>query len=81
MVTPPKFSLPLLLSFNGGFVDTAGYLALQGLFTVVFCGRTRRCGARQICRTPDLMCRLPAASWRSLMNDGTKPTDREVRRR
>ena len=27
------FGIPALLSFNGGFVDTAGYLALQGLFT------------------------------------------------
>ena len=26
-------ALPVLLSFNGGYVDTAGYLALQGLFT------------------------------------------------
>lgn len=28
-----KRGLPLLLSFNGGYVDTAGFLALQGLFT------------------------------------------------
>lgn len=28
-----KAALPVLLSFNGGYVDTAGYLALQGLFT------------------------------------------------
>jgi uncharacterized membrane protein YoaK (UPF0700 family) len=28
-----KVSLPVLLSFNGGYVDTAGFLALQGLFT------------------------------------------------
>lgn len=26
-------SLPLLLSFNGGYVDTLGFLALSGLFT------------------------------------------------
>ena len=31
--TSPEPALPTLLSFNGGFVDTAGYLALQGLFT------------------------------------------------
>jgi uncharacterized membrane protein YoaK (UPF0700 family) len=28
-----KPTLPVLLSINGGYVDTAGYLALQGLFT------------------------------------------------
>src|SRR3979490_2798749 len=28
-----KPTLPTVLSFNGGYVDTAGYLALQGLFT------------------------------------------------
>jgi uncharacterized membrane protein YoaK (UPF0700 family) len=27
------FGVPALLSFNGGFVDTAGFLGLQGLFT------------------------------------------------
>lgn len=26
-------SLPLLLTFNAGYIDTAGFLALQGLFT------------------------------------------------
>lgn len=28
-----SLSLPLVMSFNGGSVDTAGFLALQGLFT------------------------------------------------
>ena len=33
MVMNGKSTLPALLSFNGGYVDTAGFLALQGLFT------------------------------------------------
>ena len=45
MVTPVKLSLPLLLSFNGGFVDTAGYLALQGLFTAHVTGNFVTIGA------------------------------------
>jgi hypothetical protein len=28
-----KVNVAALLSFNGGFLDTAGFLALQGLFT------------------------------------------------
>lgn len=28
-----SLSLPLVMSFNGDYVDTAGFLALQGLFT------------------------------------------------
>jgi len=30
--------LPLLLGFNGGYVDTMGFLALQGLFTAPVTG-------------------------------------------
>jgi uncharacterized membrane protein YoaK (UPF0700 family) len=33
MVKSSTLTLPVLLSFNGGFVDTGGFLALQGLFT------------------------------------------------
>src|SRR5271169_6626082 len=28
-----RLGIPALLSFNGGFVDTIGFLGLQGLFT------------------------------------------------
>jgi uncharacterized membrane protein YoaK (UPF0700 family) len=32
-------SLPLLLSLNAGYVDTAGFLALQGLSTAHVTGK------------------------------------------
>ena len=37
--------LPALLSFNGGFVDTAGFLALHGLFTAHVTGNFVNFGA------------------------------------
>ena len=37
--------LPLLLSFNGGYVDVAGFLALQGLFTAHVTGNLATLGA------------------------------------
>lgn len=40
-----KSTAPLLLSFNGGYVDTAGYLALQGLFTAHVTGNFVTFGA------------------------------------
>jgi uncharacterized membrane protein YoaK (UPF0700 family) len=33
MFSKKHFGVPALLSFNGGFVDTAGFLGFQGLFT------------------------------------------------
>ncbi|RKP50546.1 YoaK family protein [Trinickia fusca] len=40
-----KLNLPSLLTFNGGFVDTAGFLALQGLFTAHVTGNFVTLGA------------------------------------
>jgi uncharacterized membrane protein YoaK (UPF0700 family) len=40
-----KVSAPTLLGFNGGFVDTAGYLALQGLFAAHVTGNFVAFGA------------------------------------
>lgn len=42
---PPPRLLPLLLSLNGGYVDTAGFLALQGLFTAHVTGNFVTFGA------------------------------------
>ena len=43
--TRMKTSVPDLLTFNGGYVDTAGYLALQGLFTAHVTGNFVTLGA------------------------------------
>lgn len=40
-----KLTLPVVLSFNGGYVDTAGFLALQGLFTAHVTGNFVTLGA------------------------------------
>src|ERR1700722_12576367 len=45
MVVRLKPTLPILLSFNGGYVDTAGFLALQGLFTAHVTGNFVTLGA------------------------------------
>jgi uncharacterized membrane protein YoaK (UPF0700 family) len=46
-ITSPqaKATFPLLLSLNAGFVDTAGFLALQGLFTAHVTGNFVTLGA------------------------------------
>lgn len=41
----PSSPLPQLLAFNGGYVDTAGFLALQGLFTAHVTGNFVTFGA------------------------------------
>src|SRR5258706_12460265 len=40
-----RWTLPLLLSFTAGYVDTASYLALQGLFTAHVTGNFVTLGA------------------------------------
>jgi uncharacterized membrane protein YoaK (UPF0700 family) len=53
-------SLPTLLSFNGGYVDTAGYLALQGLFTAHVTGNFVTLGAALAFGTSGVLAKLLA---------------------
>jgi uncharacterized membrane protein YoaK (UPF0700 family) len=55
-----RATLPLLLSFNGGYVDTAGFLALQGLFTAHVTGNFVTLGASLVLGTSGALAKLLA---------------------
>jgi uncharacterized membrane protein YoaK (UPF0700 family) len=55
-----KPSVPTMLSFNGGYVDTAGYLALQGLFTAHVTGNFVTIGAALVFGTSGIVAKLLA---------------------
>jgi uncharacterized membrane protein YoaK (UPF0700 family) len=55
-----KPSLPLLLSLNGGYVDTAGFLALHGLFTTHVTGNFVTLGAALVLGTGGAVTKLLA---------------------
>ena len=55
-----KPSVPLLLSLNGGYVDTAGFLALQGLFTAHVTGNFVTLGASLALGTSGALAKLLA---------------------
>lgn len=55
-----KFGLAGLLSFNGGFVDTAGFLGLQGLFTAHVTGNFVTLGAALVFGTHGVIAKLLA---------------------
>jgi uncharacterized membrane protein YoaK (UPF0700 family) len=55
-----KPSLPTLLSFNGGYVDTAGYIALQGLFTAHVTGNFVTIGSALVFGTSGVIAKLLA---------------------
>ena len=57
---PPRSILPLVLSFNAGFVDTAGFLALQGLFTAHVTGNFVTLGASLALGTSGAIAKLLA---------------------
>ena len=55
-----KATLPLLLSINAGYVDTAGFLALQGLFTAHVTGNFVTLGAALALGTAGAIAKLLA---------------------
>ncbi|WP_341316906.1 YoaK family protein [Paraburkholderia sp. IMGN_8] len=55
-----KRYLPTLLSFNGGYVDTAGFLALHGLFTAHVTGNFVTVGATFVFGTTGAVAKLLA---------------------
>jgi uncharacterized membrane protein YoaK (UPF0700 family) len=57
---PSRSVLPLVLSFNAGFVDTAGFLALQGLFTAHVTGNFVTLGASLVLGTSGAIAKLLA---------------------
>jgi len=52
--------LPALLSFNGGYVDTAGFVALHGLFTAHVTGNFVTLGATFVSGTAGAVAKLLA---------------------
>jgi uncharacterized membrane protein YoaK (UPF0700 family) len=60
MVVRSNPTLPLLLGFNGGYVDTAGFLALQGLFTAHVTGNFVTLGAALVFGTSGILPKLLA---------------------
>src|SRR6201994_4766303 len=57
---PFKMTIALLLSLNAGFVDTAGFLALQGLFTAHVTGNFVTLGASLVLGTSGAVAKLLA---------------------
>jgi uncharacterized membrane protein YoaK (UPF0700 family) len=55
-----KPTVPTLLSFNGGYVDTVGYLFLQGLFTAHVTGNFVTIGAALVFGTSGIVAKLLA---------------------
>ena len=55
-----KPTLPLLLAVNGGYVDTAGFLALQGLFTAHVTGNFVTLGASLVFGSGGVVAKLVA---------------------
>lgn len=67
-----KPALPTLLSFNGGYVDTAGYLALQGLFTAHVTGNFVTLGGALVFGTSGVIGKVLALPVFCLVIVGTR---------
>ncbi|SFS00333.1 Uncharacterized membrane protein YoaK, UPF0700 family [Dyella sp. OK004] len=55
-----KLAIPTLLSFNAGYVDTAGFMALHGLFTAHVTGNFVTIGAALVLGTSGIVTKLLA---------------------
>ena len=55
-----RLSVPDLLTYNGGYTDTAGFLALQGLFTAHVTGNFVTLGASLVNNNPGALAKLLA---------------------
>lgn len=55
-----KVTVPTLLSFNAGYVDTAGFMALHGLFTAHVTGNFVTIGAALVLGTSGIVTKLLA---------------------
>lgn len=55
-----KISVPTVLSFNGGYVDTAGFLTLHGLFTTHVTGNFVTFGAALAYGTSGILAKMLA---------------------
>jgi uncharacterized membrane protein YoaK (UPF0700 family) len=67
MKLSPIPAMPVLLSVTGGYVDTAGYLALQGLFTAHVTGNFVTLGATLVTGTSGVLAKLLALPTFCLM--------------
>lgn len=76
-----KPTLPLLLSLNGGYVDTAGFLALQGLFTAHVTGNFVTLGASLVLGISGVAAKLLALPVFCVIVIATRLTGEVLRRR
>jgi uncharacterized membrane protein YoaK (UPF0700 family) len=74
MVTESQYnpSLPILLSFNAGYIDTIGFLALHGLFTAHVTGNFVTLGASLVLGLSGLVAKLLALPVFCIVVMGTR---------